>query len=593
MYATHKSHQYSKEIMGVGLMQTYEKSPWYSRILLWCESRKPDHPSQQQQNLMTAHEMRSFSRGFHLKRNRSDKSNQSQAPYGSQPYPLDSALELDTSGFEASAHHPRLPGGRFGFPIHELEQLSSQRTMQNKSQPQDLNLSDTGQDLPRPEPAKTRSDDLHALSSGDTRTTTTTSMTDAATSAAVDFAQDVAGTAEELGAAQTEAPKGKRGDSGVGLPLYKKFRRLRSVRSRQSSSAHSLADSQASTISLTRSLSNASSMLSQMSLTDTQNDVPSIVATNEMRIQHERMRRQLRYLFLYPAAYILLYIPPFVSHILRSRQSYYSDPSYVLSAFVIISASIQAGVDCVLFSWIEKPWRHIPGSDGSFLGSFDCLSIRKRRRRGQVQDPADISERLAQQLRDLERSSQRTLEGELTDRPTIRPRRSSSRRPAQERYWWEQFEDDEDEVSTRRRSSRGNRRISFADGMGAFADEEDRRGRERRRRVSFPDEYGSELEREIPLPRSESYPSDARSRSSRSSSNRRSVNIQDEAYPFGGRNESSKRRRNSSKVEAGDDEGAERFDDIPLHDDGQIKKDDERDEELPPEPRIVETDDHS
>ena len=485
IYATHKSHQYSREMVGMSRMQTYEKPPWYSRILSWCGLRRPGHPSQQKENLMTAHEMGNFSPGLHLKKNRSDKSNQSQTPYGSRPYPLDSALVLDTSDFEASAHHPRLPGGCFGFPTYELQQLSGQRTMQNKSQSQDLSLSDTGQDLPRREPTKNRSGDSNAPSSEDTRPTTTTTMTDASTSAAVDFAQDVAGTAEELEAPQTKAPEDKRGDSGVGLPLYKKIRRLESLRSRRSSSARRLTDSLASTISLTRSLSSASSMLSQMSLTDTQNDVPSMVATNEMRVQHERMRRQLRYLFLYPAAYILLYIPPFVNHILRSRQSYYSDPSFVLSAFVIISASIQAGVDCVLFSWIEKPWRHIPGSDGSFLGSFDCLSIRKRRRQGQVQDPADVRERLAQQLRDLERSGQRTSESELTGRPTIRPRWSSSRPPAQERYWWEQFEDDEDGVSTRRRSSKGNRRISFADGMGAFADEEDRRGRERRRRVSF------------------------------------------------------------------------------------------------------------
>lgn len=565
--------------MGMSLMQTYEKPSWYSRILSWCGLRKPGQQSQQNEDSMTAHEMRNFSRGLHLKRNGSDKSNQSQTRYVSRPYPLDSTLVLDTSRTEASALHPRLPSGHFGFPAYQLQQLSRETTMQNKSQLQDLNLSDTGQG--RPEPTKTRSTDSKSLSSDDTRTTTTTTtMTDASTSAAVDFAQGVAGTAEELEAPQTKAAKDKREDSGVNLPQYKKMRRPESVRSGQSSLAPSLAESQTSTLSMTRSLSSANSMLSEISMTDTQNDVPSMVATNEMRVQHERMRRQLRYLFLYPATYILLYIPQFVSHILRSRKSYYSDPSFVLSAFVNVCSSIQAGVDCVLFSWIEKPWRHISGSNGSFLGSFDCLSIHKRRREGQVQDPAHVRERLAQQLRDPERSHQRTLESDLTSKPEIRPRRSSSRPSPQERYWWKQFEDDEDGARTRGRGSKANRRISFADGVSAFADEEDRRGRERRRRVSFPDEYGRELEKEIPLSRSESDPSDVRSRNSRSSSNGlRSASVQDKAYRFGGRNESSQQRRNSPKVESGDDEGA-KFDDIPLDDHGQGKY--EVDEELHP-----------
>lgn len=577
--------------MGINRIQTYEKPPWHSRILSWFGRRMSgQHSRQQQQHRMTAKEIRNSNRGLRLKRNQADNLNHSQTPYLGRPYPLDSALVLDASGAEASAHHPRLPDGGFGFPTYDLRELSRQGTTENKSQRQDSKFSDAGQDLPKPKP--TRSDDSNTLSREDTRTTTTTTTTtNPSISAAVDFAQGVAGTAEELEAPQINATEDKRGDSAVDLPTYKQIRRTESAHSRQSTPAPVLTDSRASTISVTPS-SRGSSVMSQVSQTATQNDVPRMVATNEMRAQHERMRRQLRYLFLYPATYILLYIPPFVSHILRSRESYYSHPSFVLSAFVISSASIQAGVDCVLFSWIEKPWRHIPGSDGSFLGSFDCLSIRKRKKQGKVQDPADVRERLEQQLRDLERLDRRSLASSLTMTTMHRPRKSSSRPAAAERYWWEQFEDDEDGTSTRRRSSKGNRRVSFADGMGAFDDEEDRRGRERRRRVSFPDEYSSDLEREIPLPRSESYPSDVRSRSSRSSSSRRkSASVQDEAYRFGGRNESSGRRRNSHMIAAGD-EDAERFDHIPLNNDEEGKKEDNEDEEFPPEPRIVETDDH-
>lgn len=266
------------------------------------------------------------------------------------------------------------------------------------------------------------------------------------------------------------------------------------------------------------------------------------------------------------------------------QPDYYQDPSFVLGVFVIVSSSIQAGVDCILFSWIERPWRHIPGSDGSFMGSFKCGEIRKNRRRGSVMDPQDVRDRLARQLLDLERFDRRSLESDLS-RPRVKRTRSNG--PG-ERFWWEQFEDDDDGAS-RRRSS--NRRVSWVD---LDADEENR-GRERRRRVSFPDEFGRELERVIDGPRRGSFPEDnrsSRSRSSHESSNRKRSGQEDDWH-----NEEKVRPVSGDLKEAKHDgkapEGPEALHDVSLNDEGNVEEGaNVEDDMVPPEPRIVETDDH-
>lgn len=201
-------------------------------------------------------------------------------------------------------------------------------------------------------------------------------------------------------------------------------------------------------------------------------------------------------------------------------------------------------------------------------------------------DPEDVRDRLARQLLDLERFDRTSLERDLS-RPTVKRRRSSG---TGERYWWEQFEDDDDGAS-RRRSS--NRRVSWVDAMDA---DEENRGRERRRRVSFPDEYGRELERIVDRPRSGSFPEDnrsSRSRSSRSSSNRRRSGQEDDWHneekvrPVSG--EQKEVKHGGKKVP----EDPENVHDVSLNEEGDVEEGANVGEEvLPPQPGIVETDDH-
>ncbi len=69
--------------------------------------------------------------------------------------------------------------------------------------------------------------------------------------------------------------------------------------------------------------------------------------------------RQLRFLFIYPAVYVLMWLFPFASHCLQYSDYYAAHPPFWLTIVVTCSLALQAFADCVVFSWREKPWRRI------------------------------------------------------------------------------------------------------------------------------------------------------------------------------------------------------------------------------------------
>jgi G protein-coupled receptor GPR1 len=89
-----------------------------------------------------------------------------------------------------------------------------------------------------------------------------------------------------------------------------------------------------------------------------------------MRGRRRAIQRQLRLLFIYPIVYIMFWVLPFAYHAMNYSNYYAQNPVFVLSCFNTFCMSFLAVVDVSIFSWREKPWRHIPGSDGTFLGSF-------------------------------------------------------------------------------------------------------------------------------------------------------------------------------------------------------------------------------
>ncbi|KAI0549303.1 G protein-coupled glucose receptor regulating Gpa2-domain-containing protein [Xylaria curta] len=117
------------------------------------------------------------------------------------------------------------------------------------------------------------------------------------------------------------------------------------------------------------------------------------VSESLMRHSRDRMRRQLRLLFVYPAIYTLTWIAPFVAHVCRyyydispspdngnpnamtsgttTASRYHQEPQ----ALRIISAAslcIGAAVDCGFFSAWERPWQHLRG------GFWENLALRLR-----------------------------------------------------------------------------------------------------------------------------------------------------------------------------------------------------------------------
>ena len=71
------------------------------------------------------------------------------------------------------------------------------------------------------------------------------------------------------------------------------------------------------------------------------------------------IKRQLRFLFIYPLIYILMWSFPFAYHALTYDDYYVAHPVFWLAIVQTVMLSLQAGVDSVVFSWREKPWRRI------------------------------------------------------------------------------------------------------------------------------------------------------------------------------------------------------------------------------------------
>ncbi|OQV04879.1 hypothetical protein CLAIMM_09695 [Cladophialophora immunda] len=104
------------------------------------------------------------------------------------------------------------------------------------------------------------------------------------------------------------------------------------------------------------------------------------------------IRKQLRYLFIYPLVYIIMWSFPFASHATNYSDYYVKHPIFWLSLMQTIMLSLQAGVDSVLFSWTEKPWRRVdPSSKFSipFLRQRSKTLLQRRGPGNQASPSAD------------------------------------------------------------------------------------------------------------------------------------------------------------------------------------------------------------
>ena len=138
---------------------------------------------------------------------------------------------------------------------------------------------------------------------------------------------------------------------------------------------------------------------------------------------------------------MLMWVIPFISHSLMYSDRFAQNPPFILTCFVTVIIALQAAVDCWLFSTREKPWRYIPGSRGTFWGSFawwrreeDEQSARKRVSAvGKSRREMETDARDTKQRRDEE--GQR-LEGE---RKVEKERKESlAGIGSKDKDWWEE-----------------------------------------------------------------------------------------------------------------------------------------------------------
>ncbi|KAK0934993.1 G protein-coupled receptor gpr1 [Friedmanniomyces endolithicus] len=86
--------------------------------------------------------------------------------------------------------------------------------------------------------------------------------------------------------------------------------------------------------------------------------------------RRQAIQRQLRLLFIYPVTYIIIWIIPFINHSFNYSDYYAQHPFFALNVLNTFCQCFLGFADVCVFCWREKPWRHVPGSDGTFLGSF-------------------------------------------------------------------------------------------------------------------------------------------------------------------------------------------------------------------------------
>lgn len=106
-------------------------------------------------------------------------------------------------------------------------------------------------------------------------------------------------------------------------------------------------------------------------------DRPSNLGGSNEQLKQTRtaIRKQLRYLFIYPAVYILMWSFPFAVQAMNYDSYYIDHPIFWVSLVSTMALALQAFVDSVLFSWREKPWRKV--DDRS---RFSIPSLRRQSR---------------------------------------------------------------------------------------------------------------------------------------------------------------------------------------------------------------------
>ncbi|KAK9778620.1 putative G-protein coupled receptors family 1 profile domain-containing protein [Seiridium cardinale] len=160
--------------------------------------------------------------------------------------------------------------------------------------------------------------------------------------------------------------------------------------------------------------------------------LPLSATEDTLRKSRDKMNRQLRLLFVYPAIYVVAWIAPFISQVYRLENSSSEGMPQPYGVFIVSIASlcIGAAVDCCFYSAWEKPWRHM--KCGFWEGLATRLKLKHRNDKGgRSKDEERRDATAALDRRNVERADR---EAAALERARI------ARAP---REWWDLEEDEE------------------------------------------------------------------------------------------------------------------------------------------------------
>ncbi|KAI1804247.1 G protein-coupled glucose receptor regulating Gpa2-domain-containing protein [Daldinia bambusicola] len=194
--------------------------------------------------------------------------------------------------------------------------------------------------------------------------------------------------------------------------------------------------------------------------------LPQEETEDTMRRSREKQQRQLRLLFVYPVIYIITWVAPFVSHILRydGNDGFLGETMEPVALQIVSIASlcIGAAVDCCFFCAWEKPWLHLHGGFWGGLASrlrIRTPSRRRQRGMGRTREERFMDAMMAR----VRREQEENLENMSSEAAAAagRPSVHWTRQNTTPREWWDVVDvedmegvDDDDSPMTSRPPSR-------------------------------------------------------------------------------------------------------------------------------------------
>ncbi|KAK2614250.1 hypothetical protein N8I77_001096 [Diaporthe amygdali] len=125
----------------------------------------------------------------------------------------------------------------------------------------------------------------------------------------------------------------------------------------------------------------------------------------------DRIRRQLRLLFVYPAVYACVWVFPFIIDVVGHDKDHNRSPYWILVAS-LVSMCVQGLADAIVFCVREKPWRHMNGGFWENLGmqfinglKFESRNDIGRTREEMFHDSSRARLRREEEERERERTS--------------------------------------------------------------------------------------------------------------------------------------------------------------------------------------------